>query len=148
MLFLLKSWRLVLLVEETEIPGENHRTVASHWQTLTHNVVSSTPRLELTTLVVIDTDCTGSCKSNYHTIRTTTTPVHNSISLISYEQWNPSLKFCTAAVSITYMFDHLTAWIVLLLHFNSFIKKSIVDVVKEMCYPCTDMFHGNDEQST
>jgi hypothetical protein len=25
---------------------------------------------ELTTLVVIDTDCTGSCKSNYHTITT------------------------------------------------------------------------------
>jgi hypothetical protein len=32
-------------VEETEIPGENHRPVASHSQTLSHNVVSSTPRL-------------------------------------------------------------------------------------------------------
>jgi hypothetical protein len=32
--------------------------------------------------------------------------------------------------------------------FNSFIKKPIVDVVKEMCYPCKDIFHGNDEQST
>ena len=32
---------------------------------LSHNVVSSTPR---TTLVVIGTDCKGSCKSNYHTI--------------------------------------------------------------------------------
>jgi len=30
--------------------------------------------LELTTLVVIDTDCTGSCKSNYHMITTTTAP--------------------------------------------------------------------------
>jgi hypothetical protein len=27
---------------------------------------------ELTTLVVIDTDCTASCKSSYHTITTTT----------------------------------------------------------------------------
>jgi len=27
---------------------------------------------ELTTLVVIGTDCTGSCTSNYHTITTTT----------------------------------------------------------------------------
>ena len=26
-------------------PGENHRPVASHWQTWSHNVVSSTPRL-------------------------------------------------------------------------------------------------------
>jgi len=30
------SWRSVLLVEET---GENHRPVASHRQTLPHNVV-------------------------------------------------------------------------------------------------------------
>jgi hypothetical protein len=36
------SWRSVLLVEET---GENHRPVASDWQTLSHNVVSCTPRL-------------------------------------------------------------------------------------------------------
>jgi len=32
------SWRSVLLVEETGVPGENHRPVASHWQTLSHNV--------------------------------------------------------------------------------------------------------------
>ena len=37
------SWRSVLLVEETGGPGENHRPVASHWQTLSHNVVSRTP---------------------------------------------------------------------------------------------------------
>jgi hypothetical protein len=30
-------------VEETEVTGENHQPVASHWQTLSHNVVSSTP---------------------------------------------------------------------------------------------------------
>ena len=35
----------VLLVQETGVSGENHRPVASHWQTLSHNVVSSTPRL-------------------------------------------------------------------------------------------------------
>jgi len=29
------SWRSVLLVEETRGPGENHRPVASHWQTIT-----------------------------------------------------------------------------------------------------------------
>ena len=33
------SWRSVLLVEETEGPGGNHRPVASHWQTLSHNGV-------------------------------------------------------------------------------------------------------------
>jgi hypothetical protein len=36
------SWRSVLLVEET---GENHQHVASHWQILSHIVVSSTRRL-------------------------------------------------------------------------------------------------------
>jgi hypothetical protein len=33
------SWQSVLLVEETGGPRENHRPVASHWQTLSHNVV-------------------------------------------------------------------------------------------------------------
>jgi hypothetical protein len=33
------SWRSVLLMEETGGPGENHRPVASHWQTLSHNGV-------------------------------------------------------------------------------------------------------------
>jgi hypothetical protein len=39
------SWRSVLLVEETGVTGENHRPVASHWQTLSHNVVSNRRRL-------------------------------------------------------------------------------------------------------
>ena len=38
------SWWSVLLVEETRVPGENHRPTASHLQTLSYNVVSSTPR--------------------------------------------------------------------------------------------------------
>jgi hypothetical protein len=31
------------LVEGTGVPGENHRPVTGHWQTLSHNVVSSKP---------------------------------------------------------------------------------------------------------
>jgi len=38
------SWRSVLLVEENGVRGENHRPVASHWQTWSHNVASSTHR--------------------------------------------------------------------------------------------------------
>ena len=38
------SWQSVLLVEETGVPRENHQTAASHPQTLSYNVVSSTPR--------------------------------------------------------------------------------------------------------
>jgi hypothetical protein len=47
------------------VPWENHQPAESHWQTLSHNV-------ELTTLVVICTDCIDSCKSNYHAITVTT----------------------------------------------------------------------------
>jgi len=36
-------WRSVLLLKEI---GENHRPATSHWQTLSHNVVSSATRHE------------------------------------------------------------------------------------------------------
>jgi hypothetical protein len=63
------------LVKETGGPGENHRPVASHWQTY-HIMLytSSWSRFELTTSVVIGTDCLGSCKSNYLTIRAMMAP--------------------------------------------------------------------------
>ena len=39
------SWVLVLLLKGIKIPGENHRPAVSQWQTLSQNIVSSTPRL-------------------------------------------------------------------------------------------------------
>ena len=45
-------------------------SVASHQQTLSHNVVWSTPCYERGSNSQL-TDCSGSCKSNYHTITTT-----------------------------------------------------------------------------
>ena len=83
----------VLLVENTVVPGLNRRPVASHWQTLSHKIVSCTPRHEryskfscdrvkvkvmmlnasFNNISVISirtgdicSDCTYSCKSNYH----------------------------------------------------------------------------------
>jgi hypothetical protein len=38
------SWRSVLLVEETGVPGENHRPAASIGPTVLQNVVSSIPQ--------------------------------------------------------------------------------------------------------
>ena len=68
------SWRSVLLVEETGVPGEDLSQVTD--KIVSHMVVSSTLRHERGSnsqpLVVIGTDCTGSCKSNYHA--TTTVP--------------------------------------------------------------------------
>jgi len=67
------SWRSVLIVEEI---GQNHQPAASHWQLyiiILYRVCLVWPGFELTTLVVIRTDCICSCKSNYHT--TTTVPI-------------------------------------------------------------------------
>ena len=73
------SWQSVLLVKETKVPRKHHRSVASNWQTLSHKCcteyTSPWTRIGLATLVVIGTDCIGSCKSNYHMITTTMAPV-------------------------------------------------------------------------
>jgi hypothetical protein len=39
------SWRSDFLVGEIRVPREKHQPVASHCQTLSHNVVSSRPRM-------------------------------------------------------------------------------------------------------
>jgi len=49
-------------MEETRVPGDNH------WQIQSQTAIANTPRykvrINLTTLLVIGTDCTS--KSNYH----------------------------------------------------------------------------------
>jgi hypothetical protein len=54
--------------------GEGNRRTRR--KPLYHIMLYTSPwaRFELTTSVVIGTDCIGSCKSNYHTITTTTAP--------------------------------------------------------------------------
>jgi hypothetical protein len=47
------SWWSVLLVRETGVLGENYQPAASHWQTLSHNVVSNTPKEEFFIVSVI-----------------------------------------------------------------------------------------------
>ena len=51
------SWRSVLLFEEIGVLREDHWPAASHWQTLSHNVVSSTPRHEPRNQNVISDKC-------------------------------------------------------------------------------------------
>ena len=74
------SWQSVLFVEETGVSRENHRPVASYWQTLSHNIVHIALReIRIELSVVIGNDCIGSCKSNYHTITATTPPTRGYI---------------------------------------------------------------------
>jgi hypothetical protein len=69
------SWRTILLVEETGVLGETTDLpqVIDKLMML-YLVHLGWTRLQLIALVVIGTDCMGICKTNYHTMTTTTTP--------------------------------------------------------------------------
>ena len=72
-----KSWRSVLLVQKSGVPGENNRMMQvtdKLYHIMLYRVHFDMSGFELTTLVVIGTNCIGSCKSNYQTITTTTVP--------------------------------------------------------------------------
>ena len=113
------SWRSVLLVEETGVLWENHWPVVNHWQTVLHNAVSSKPRhkrgSKLTTLAMIVTDCTGCCKSNYHTTTITTTPLTSEYML------NMSSLFFKILSTLLDIREEFTmiAWTI----YNSFYKR-------------------------
>jgi hypothetical protein len=65
-------WQSVLLVEETRAPGKNTDKL---YNIMLYREHLSCVGFQLTTLVVIGTDCIGSYKSNNHTVTTTTAPV-------------------------------------------------------------------------
>ena len=95
------SWRSVVLVGETGVLWENHRPAASHWKF--YHIMLYRGRFtwavfELTTSVVIGTDCIGRYKSNYHTITTTPTSQFKEICLNWYVVDNINLSLYKACI--------------------------------------------------
>ena len=72
-------WWSVLLVEETELPGENHQTATSHWQTLSHTVELHSLELEGTVKicssyrgpVILERKKSGSDPGQFHYVMIT-----------------------------------------------------------------------------
>jgi hypothetical protein len=91
------SWRSVLLVEETWVLGEN-TDLPQVTDKLYHIMLYTSPwsRFELTTSVLIGTDCIGSCKSIYHTITATTAPNNKRmlIKVIVSEHMDKNYQVC------------------------------------------------------
>jgi hypothetical protein len=71
------SWWSVLFVRKPEYPEKTTdllQVTDKLYHIILYRVHLTWVGFEITTLVVIDTDCIGSFKSNYHTITTTMAP--------------------------------------------------------------------------
>ena len=81
------SWWSVLLVDETGVPGESH-DLPQVIDKLYHIMLYTSPwaGFELTTSVVIGTNCINSCKSNHHTITVTIKELDQNENIFKYHK--------------------------------------------------------------
>ena len=103
-----------------EYPDKHHWSVASHWQTLSHNVISSTPRHEMNSnsqlrwwyaliaQVVIN-------PNTMYTIMTTTAPemimgMYNLVSTELNNRFHYGVNLCPYHVSLKLKYYFLTIW--------------------------------------
>ena len=70
-----------------------------------NSVISCWSRYELTTSMVIGTDCIGRCKSNYHTIMTMTTSFIFCSNMTSFKRFESK-----PVVKIILIYDRLNLW--------------------------------------
>ena len=83
-IFQLYVWQSVLVVEENRSTQRKNWPVTSHWLTLSHSIVSSTPHLSVVRTHNISDDrqwLHRYWKFNYHMIMTTTAPTYFNIFL-------------------------------------------------------------------
>jgi hypothetical protein len=117
------SWWSVLLVEETGKPRENHPPVGGHWQTFIAKIYSieyTSPwvGMELTSLVVMCTDCICICKSNLqyqsdkvlkvvlNTITMTLPNINTYTQSVSYDDKNTRTNlWCTCFIQVIFVFQ-------------------------------------------
>ena len=133
-------------MEKIVVPGENHQPLASHWQTLLHNVVLSTPRHERGSnwQLVIGTEWTDSCKFNYHA--TTPAPTvlcfklgcYIFLGVIILSERNFSVKFLIYSIQHnSCTLDVIVTKKVLAFHFNVNTWRDHIQVVHYLQCLCT-----------